>query len=141
MHRPPYAPGKDPANGNGHASDGEEDLQNDRSHAKAKMIPIGHSVAEGSERHAQVSCSLYGICDREKSRPEQMNGEPNEESLETRVAMVLQGNEERRDPGMKNTATSCQEASNGQRFPCPALLFFFLFFFLVILMELWQWSR
>ena len=44
MHRPRNRPrqGNDPANGNGHVSDGEEDLQNDRSHAKAKMITGQH---------------------------------------------------------------------------------------------------
>ena len=80
--------------GNAHANDSEEDLQDERSHAKTKVIFIGKSVAEGSERYAHISRSLYGIYEREKSGQEQMNGEPNEKGLETRVAMVLQGSEE-----------------------------------------------
>ena len=39
------------------------------------------------------------------------------------------------------TTTSRQEASNGQWFPCPALLFFLIVYFLVISMEAGQRPR
>ena len=70
--------GNHPASGNGHASDSKEDLQDNRSNTKTEVIFIGNSVAEGCEWQIQISRSLYGICEREKSGQEQMNGEPNE---------------------------------------------------------------